>query len=84
MKKKNVCNFAKSIIRICSTNHFILVPCDVENTCHQNAKCEWVESESLNKCVCNPGFEGNGYDCVEHEVSCLFVCKNRMKFMFDC
>lgn len=45
----------------------------MENTCHQNAKCDWVESEMRNKCVCNPGYEGDGYECVEHEVSCLIV-----------
>lgn len=49
------------------------MPCDVENNCHHNANCEWVESELHNKCVCNPGYEGNGYECVEKEISCLFV-----------
>lgn len=55
---------------------YFAVPCDVENTCHQNAKCEWVESELRNKCVCNPGYDGNGYECIEREVSCLFVSIN--------
>lgn len=50
------------------------MPCDVENNCHQNAHCEWVESELRNKCVCKPGFDGDGYACVEREISCLFVC----------
>lgn len=49
------------------------MPCDVENTCHRNANCEWVESELRYKCVCNPGFEGDGYECIEREISCLFV-----------
>lgn len=49
------------------------VPCDVENTCHQNANCIWIESELRNKCVCNPGYDGNGYKCEEHEVSCIVV-----------
>lgn len=49
----------------------IIVPCDVENDCHINANCEWVESETRNKCVCIPGYEGNGYDCVERDISCL-------------
>lgn len=54
----------------------IIVPCDVENDCHINANCEWVESETRNKCVCIPGYEGNGYDCVERDISCLIdVCR---------
>lgn len=50
-----------------------LVPCDIENNCGSHASCEWVESELRNKCICDSGYEGNGYECVEQEVSCLFV-----------
>lgn len=49
------------------------VPCDTENNCHENASCEWDEAELRNKCVCKPGFDGNGYQCIEREISCLFV-----------
>lgn len=49
------------------------MPCDVNFNCHQNAKCEWFEAELRNKCVCDAGYEGNGHQCVEREVSCLYV-----------
>lgn len=49
------------------------VPCDVLHNCHPNANCEWVEAELRNRCVCNPGYEGNGIECIVHEVSCLDV-----------
>lgn len=51
----------------------ISVPCDIENNCNPYAQCEWVESELRNRCVCNPQYEGNGYECTEVEVSCIYV-----------
>lgn len=49
------------------------VPCDVLHNCHPYANCEWVEAELRNRCVCSPGYEGNGIECSPHEVSCLDV-----------
>lgn len=49
------------------------VPCDAEDNCHAYAKCVWMENELRSRCVCDPGYEGDGYKCVEHEVSCLIV-----------
>lgn len=49
------------------------LPCDVDNNCSPYGECLWVESELRNKCVCNPQYEGNGYECTEVEVSCLDV-----------
>lgn len=52
-----------------------LVPCDVENNCHPNATCDWSPHQMRNKCVCNRGFEGNGYECIEvsSDTTCLIV-----------
>uniref|UniRef100_A0A182NFC0 Nidogen n=1 Tax=Anopheles dirus TaxID=7168 RepID=A0A182NFC0_9DIPT len=44
--------------------------CDVENNCSPHANCEWRDSVYRYECICNPGFDGNGYTCVEKEVSC--------------
>lgn len=48
-----------------------LPSCDVENNCSPSANCEWDEHQYRYQCVCNPGYDGNGYTCVEKEVSCL-------------
>ncbi|XP_058453091.1 nidogen [Malaya genurostris] len=48
-----------------------LPSCDVENHCSPLANCEWNENQYRYECVCNPGYDGNGYTCVEKEVSCL-------------
>uniref|UniRef100_A0A182JJM2 Nidogen n=1 Tax=Anopheles atroparvus TaxID=41427 RepID=A0A182JJM2_ANOAO len=48
-----------------------LPQCDVENNCSPNANCEWRDNVYRYECICNPGFDGNGYTCVEKEVSCL-------------
>ncbi|XP_055600604.1 nidogen-like [Uranotaenia lowii] len=45
--------------------------CDVENNCSPLANCEWNDHQYKYECVCNPGYDGNGYTCVEKEVSCL-------------
>lgn len=76
--EEGMCKFLKINCKLKTQIHrvdvpYLPVPCDVENNCNQNAQCEWVESELRNKCVCRPGFEGDGFECVEREVSCLFV-----------
>ncbi|ETN61938.1 nidogen [Anopheles darlingi] len=48
-----------------------LPSCDVENNCSPHANCEWRENLYRYECICNPGYDGNGYTCVEKEVSCL-------------
>lgn len=73
------CNY-----RVCKTNicYFIqvllftlkkTVPCDVENNCHENASCDWIEADLQNKCICKEGYTGDGYEC-ELE-SCQIVCE---------
>lgn len=52
------------------------VPCDVEDNCSPNAKCDWVEELQRSICKCHPGFEGDGHKCTELEVSCVTVSKN--------
>lgn len=55
--------------------NIVVVPCDVESNCHPNASCKLVAHEIRHACVCNPGFEGNGYECLEisNDTSCLLV-----------
>lgn len=48
-----------------------LPSCDVENNCSPHANCIWDEHQYRYDCACNPGYDGNGYTCVEKEVSCL-------------
>lgn len=48
-----------------------LPSCDVENHCSPLANCEWNEHQYRYECVCNPGYDGDGFTCVEKEVSCL-------------
>ncbi|XP_031633983.1 nidogen [Contarinia nasturtii] len=61
------------------------LPCDAESNCHENAECNWIESELRNKCVCKPGYEGDGYECVEREISCLFenICDVNAQCVYD-
>ncbi|XP_035915634.1 nidogen [Anopheles stephensi] len=44
--------------------------CEVENNCSPHANCEWRDNVYRYECICNPGYDGNGYTCVEKEVSC--------------
>ncbi|XP_055547444.1 nidogen [Wyeomyia smithii] len=48
-----------------------LPSCDVENHCSPFANCEWSDHQYRYECVCNPGYDGDGYSCIEKEVSCL-------------
>lgn len=47
-----------------------LTPCNVDNNCNRNANCEWSELEQTFQCVCNPGYDGDGYFCEEKPISC--------------
>lgn len=55
-------------------NLLSLESCDVLNNCNPFANCEWIDNHRQYECVCNPGYDGNGYNCVEKEVSCINVC----------
>ncbi|KAK4886874.1 hypothetical protein RN001_003145 [Aquatica leii] len=46
------------------------VSCNVLNNCHKNAQCIFELTVNNYQCVCNIGFEGNGYYCLETEVAC--------------
>ncbi|KAF5302810.1 hypothetical protein FQA39_LY01990 [Lamprigera yunnana] len=46
------------------------VSCNVLNNCHKNAQCIFELSTNSYQCICNIGFEGNGYYCLEPEVPC--------------
>lgn len=39
------------------------VSCAEINTCHAHAQCNFVHSQQRHKCQCNPGYEGDGYEC---------------------
>ncbi|XP_075224050.1 nidogen isoform X2 [Lycorma delicatula] len=47
--------------------------CNVVNRCHADAQCVFVASSNSYQCQCNAGFEGDGYDCLEIEMSCFEV-----------
>lgn len=40
-----------------------VVSCAEINTCHAHAQCNFVSSLQRHKCQCNPGYEGDGYEC---------------------
>ncbi|KAK5643749.1 hypothetical protein RI129_007594 [Pyrocoelia pectoralis] len=44
--------------------------CNVLNNCHKNAQCVFELSTNNYQCICNIGFDGNGYYCTETEVLC--------------
>ncbi|XP_031340654.1 nidogen-like [Photinus pyralis] len=44
--------------------------CNVLNNCHRNAQCVFELSTNNHQCICNIGFDGDGYYCVETEVPC--------------
>nr|CAI5831592.1 unnamed protein product [Callosobruchus analis] len=46
------------------------VGCDVLNNCHRNATCTYSDDTHAYQCVCNDGFEGNGFSCEPEYVSC--------------
>ncbi|XP_015604569.1 nidogen-2 isoform X3 [Cephus cinctus] len=41
------------------------LPCDVVNTCHPYAQCLQVDYSGQYECVCNPGYEGDGLECIK-------------------
>ncbi|XP_031368253.1 nidogen isoform X4 [Apis dorsata] len=47
--------------------------CNVMNRCHPYAQCIYVTSTADYECRCNPGYEGDGMECIKTEVSCLEV-----------
>lgn len=40
------------------------------NNCHKDAQCIFVLSTNAYQCVCNYGYEGDGYSCSAQAVSC--------------
>lgn len=44
--------------------------CDVVNNCHRYANCEFDQASYRYECVCGPGFDGDGVNCIETEASC--------------
>lgn len=42
------------------------------NTCHENAQCIELVFGGR-KCVCNPGYEGDGIDCAGELLVCFFL-----------
>ncbi|XP_047002161.1 nidogen isoform X1 [Schistocerca americana] len=49
------------------------LPCNIINTCHPYAQCVFNSALGQYRCQCNAGFEGDGYDCIETDVSCAEV-----------
>lgn len=48
----------------------VAVSCHLLNDCHRDAQCVSTSISGNYKCTCNPGYEGDGYDCKEITVSC--------------
>ncbi|VVC26101.1 Hypothetical protein CINCED_3A019659 [Cinara cedri] len=46
------------------------ISCAEINTCHAHAQCIFVASQQQHRCQCNPGYEGDGYECSIIEFSC--------------
>ncbi|KAL5241702.1 hypothetical protein ACI65C_009112 [Semiaphis heraclei] len=46
------------------------ISCAEINTCHAHAQCNFISSQQRHKCQCNPGYEGDGYECSIIEQSC--------------
>lgn len=42
-----------------------LVSCNVMNRCHPYAQCIYVTSTADYECRCNPGYEGDGMECIK-------------------
>ena len=40
--------------------------------CHENANC--TNNEGSYNCSCNPGYEGDGFNCTGKNISTLFFC----------
>ncbi|KAJ8949808.1 hypothetical protein NQ318_000506 [Aromia moschata] len=47
--------------------------CNVLNNCHKDASCVYIEDIRSYSCVCNDGYEGDGYTCEVEFVSCTKV-----------
>ncbi|KAK7591209.1 hypothetical protein V9T40_002822 [Parthenolecanium corni] len=44
---------------------------NLANMCHPRAQCIYNGTLAQYQCACNAGYEGNGFECVETEISCL-------------
>ncbi|EZA61094.1 nidogen-2 isoform X1 [Ooceraea biroi] len=47
--------------------------CNVVNRCHPYAQCIYMAATGDYECRCNPGYEGDGMECIKTEISCLEV-----------
>ncbi|KAJ8969010.1 hypothetical protein NQ317_007371 [Molorchus minor] len=47
--------------------------CNVLNNCHTEASCLYIEEIHSYTCVCNEGFEGDGFNCEVEFISCTKV-----------
>ncbi|KAL3266111.1 hypothetical protein HHI36_010297 [Cryptolaemus montrouzieri] len=45
--------------------------CNDLNNCHRDAQCKYNPITSSFSCICNEGYEGDGFSCNEVRVSCL-------------
>nr|CAD7444676.1 unnamed protein product [Timema bartmani] len=44
--------------------------CNIVNTCHPHAQCVLITQDNRYRCQCDAGYEGDGYECGEIDVSC--------------
>lgn len=50
--------------------------CDNDNHCPPNARCLYSETSRVYECQCPPGFEGDGYECIEKPATECDICGN--------
>ena len=61
----------KQFENMCLNNNYIsYLSVEVPPTCSAFANCEFNNNHYKYECVCSSGYDGNGIDCIEIEVSC--------------
>ncbi|XP_014255919.1 nidogen-1 isoform X1 [Cimex lectularius] len=45
--------------------------CRTEQDCHEDAECIFMSNVGAYRCVCKPGYEGDGLNCHQMDISCF-------------
>ena len=59
--------------------------CNIRNNCHEFATCGYDPLDQIYRCQCNPGYQGDGYNCEKSTVPCNVIntCHVRAECTFD-
>lgn len=61
-----------------------LVSCNVVNRCHPYAQCIYVASSGSYECRCNPGYGGDGMECIKAgTLSSLNICPETIYIIWE-